>query len=113
MGGLVERTTPPLRIIPGRDLQFRVQRLPQKVDVTITSRHWQIEGFGCGDLGGSDGNRDLVFHSICGYRKQGGSTKTYTTEAVPGTHVKVYLQERIGRRLLTQTAEHAVDDNPH
>jgi hypothetical protein len=111
VGGLVERTTPPLRIIPERDLQFGVQRLPQKVDVTITSRNWQIEGFGCGDLGGSDGNRDLVFHSICGYRKQGGSTKTYTTEAVPGTHVKVYLQDRMGRRHLTRTAEHVVGGN--
>ena len=101
--GLVERTAPPLHLIPTRDLQFVVQRLSKKVVVTITSKNWQIEGFGTGDIGGSDGNRDLVFDSLCGYRKQGGSTKTHTTEMVPGTRVDVYLQDRIGRRLLTQS----------
>jgi hypothetical protein len=103
--GLVERTTPPLHLIPSPDLQFIVQRLPKKVVVTIASKNWQIEGFGTGDLGGQDGNRDLVFDSICGYRKQGGSTKTYTLEADPGINVNVYVEGRIGRKLLTKTAE--------
>ncbi len=102
VGGLVERTTPPTRLIPSRDLEFLVQRLPKKVVVTITSKNWQIEGFGTGDLGGSDGNRELIFHSICGYRKQRGSTETYTSEAAPRIIVNVYLQDRIGRRLLTK-----------
>jgi hypothetical protein len=77
--------------IPLEALRFSVVETPYSILIKISSKKWEIVGFGTGEhfAESADDLGEIRIDSIAGYRSAHGSSKRYLVKRNPGQRFRI------------------------